>query len=145
MNGTSAHAFAAVVRTQRQRIGAASNTRIFPIKFVGTRFVAHPVALSIPEGSGFEADDIKAGTCQPLQKNATRRSDADNNVVDLVFLIKLSHRRMHVLQRAQHVLAVVRRLKRSQDWLFSVHHFFRTGADRLRYGDARPIPLHATP
>ena len=123
MNRASTHAFAAIIRTQRQRIGAAGNARIFPIKFVRTRFVAHPVALSIPEGSGFEADDIKAGTRQPLQKNAARRSDADNNVVDLVFLIKLPHRRMHVLQRAQHVLAVVRRLKRSQDWLLSSSSF----------------------
>ncbi len=121
MNRTSAYALAAIVRTQRQRIGAAGDARILPIEFVRPCFVADPIALGIPEGTGFETEDVKTGTRQPLQKNAARRSDANNNVVDLVSLVEFPHRRVQVLQRAQHVLAVTRRLERSENWLFAVH------------------------
>ena len=92
-----AHALAAVVRPQRKRISTASDPWIFPIEFMGTRLIAHPVALGIPEGPRLEAHNIEAAPSEALQQNAPRGADSDNDVVHFILLRKLPHGHMDML------------------------------------------------
>src|SRR5437764_5261603 len=52
MNGATAHAFAAVIFAQRERIFAAGNPQIVPVEFVRSLFVADPISFRVPERSG---------------------------------------------------------------------------------------------
>ena len=81
VHGAAAHAFAAVIRAQRERIFAAGDAQIFPVEIVRAGLVADPIALRIPERTRFHADHSKTGAREPLQQHAAGRADADDHVI----------------------------------------------------------------
>ena len=82
VNRASAHAFAAVVRTERERMRSAGNAQIVPIEFVRAFFVADPVLLRIPEGTGLQCDDTKPRPRQTLHQHSAGASHADDAIVN---------------------------------------------------------------
>ena len=120
MHGAAADAFAAVVRAERERIGAAGDAQIFPVEFVRAGFVADPVALRIPERAGFEPDHVEACARQSLQQHAAGRAAADDQVVDFVAFAEAAHRQMDLLQRPEHVMRRCRAIETAEEWLLSM-------------------------
>ena len=89
----AAHALAAVVGPEGERIAPAGDPRILPVQPVRAGLVADPVALRLPKRARFQSDDAEAGAGQALQQHAARRTDADDEVVDAFGLVVTTHRR----------------------------------------------------
>ena len=67
MHGASADAFAAVVCAEGERIGAAGDARLFPVKLVGAGFIADPVSFGVPEGASLKSDHVESGAREALK------------------------------------------------------------------------------
>src|SRR5665213_812021 len=67
MNRTAANPSAAVVRAKGEGILPPRYTQLVPIQIVGASFVAHPIALCIPEWTGFKSNNARSGASQSLQ------------------------------------------------------------------------------
>jgi hypothetical protein len=91
VNGTAAYSFAAIVGAEGKRISASGNSRIFPVQVMRANFVADPVFLCVPEGSGFQTYYIEASPGQALQENTAGRTNADDEIVNLVAGAKALH------------------------------------------------------
>ena len=76
VNRASAHAFAAVIRAERERMRSAGDTQIVPIELVRAFFVADPVLLRIPERTCFQRDHTKPRPRQTLHQHPACASHA---------------------------------------------------------------------
>ena len=86
-----AHATAGVVAAQRYRVGAADLPGLGPVEGVRAPLVADPVAIRVPEGAGVQADDLPAGTGQPLRDHRAAGAGADHDEVDLLVVVEAAH------------------------------------------------------
>ena len=98
----------AIVCTESEGILAARYAELIPIEIVGPSFIAHPVSFGIPKWACFEADDAETSPSKPLQQHPTRRSDADNAVVDLFGVRVAMHRHFDVLYGSKHMIVLWR-------------------------------------
>src|SRR4051794_16452987 len=86
VNRTSAHAFAAIVLTERQRVGSPRDPKVVPVEIVRALLVANPVEFRIPKRTSLQPYNLEPSLCQSLQEYAARRTDSDDAVVDLFFV-----------------------------------------------------------
>ena len=121
VDGTSAYAFAAVVRAEGEGVGASGDARVFPVELVGAGFVADPVVFGVPEGAGFEAEYVEAGAGEALEEDAASGAYSYDDVVHLVGVLEATHGQVNVLERAKHVLVFGGGIKCSEDGFFHEH------------------------
>ena len=109
MHGAATNAFAAIVRAKRERILAAGDALVFPVKLVRTGLVTDPIALGIPKRSGFHAQHLEAGASQPLEQHAARRPDADDHIIHFLARRMAMHRKVDALHRPEAMDVIVGR------------------------------------
>jgi hypothetical protein len=102
---TSTNTFAAVVGTEREWVRSSCDAKVFPVEFVRTVFIAHPIAFCVPEWPSFNSDDFESSSREPLQEHASSRSDPHNAVINLLVLRESLHWHFDVLHGAKSVFA----------------------------------------
>ena len=119
VHGSASNAFAAVVGTESERIFSAGNAEIFPIKLMRAGLVADPIALCVPEWTGFHPDNFEARAGESLKQHSTRRADPDDEVIDLLIFRIPPHRKIDDLHRSEAMeMLTVTREKRAANRCF---------------------------
>jgi hypothetical protein len=108
MNRATANASATIIGAKCQRIPPTGDAQLIPIQIVRARFIADPIALGIPERTGFESDHAESRTGQPLQQHAACRPNADYAEVYLLIIFVTAHGQVNVLDGPEHVLVLGR-------------------------------------
>ena len=101
VNRSASYAFAAVVRTQCQRMGATRDAQVIPIEFVRPFLIANPISFRIPEGAGFQSDHPKSSSSKTLRQHSARGADSDYAIVDWFMIRKSPHRAWESLYRSK--------------------------------------------
>src|ERR1700758_4247045 len=78
---SASDAFAAVIRSKGERMCAAGDAQVVPIKLVRAFLVANPVFFGVPERPRLESDYSESGAREPLKKHAACGADSDDAVI----------------------------------------------------------------
>jgi hypothetical protein len=86
MNRSSTNSLTAIVFAERQRIRATRNPQIGPVQFMGGFLIADPVTLGVPKRARFQPGDFESSLGQTLAQYGSRRTYADNTVINRLAL-----------------------------------------------------------
>ena len=87
----AADAPARVIGAERHRVVARYDPRLVPVQLVGTRFVADPVPVGIPERAGLEHHYPPPIAGQALGQDAASGATTHDDQVDLLVVVVAAH------------------------------------------------------